>query len=201
MRFNLTPAVLALSLLALPALAQQAPVAAQVTVNEPGKVGVMETVKVTATVTAIDQATRKVKLKTAAGKTIDLVVRDDVKNLAQVKVGDQLVVQFVQALTLQVKKGGGIRSSTQTTDSAQAKPGEKPGAAEGREVTMVGDVLAVDPKKKTITVKGPGGNIIDLNVQNPEHFKVVKKGDQIELVYVEAVAVAVEPAPKKAATK
>ena len=63
------------------------------------------------------------------------------------------------------------------------------------------DVLAVDPKKMTITVKSPKGNIVDLKVKNPDHFKVVKKGDQIEMVYVEALAMSVEPAPKKAAAK
>ena len=66
-------------------------------------------------------------------------------------------------------------------------------------MTILANVLAVDPKKMTITVRGPKGNIVDLKVQNPEHFKAVKKGDQIEMVYVEAVAIAVEPAPKKAA--
>jgi hypothetical protein len=37
-------------------------------------------------------------------------------------------------------------------------------------------------------------------VKNPDHFKVVKKGDQIEANYVEAAALSVEPA-KKAAKK
>ena len=199
MRITLLPVVLALSALAAPVFAQQAPAAAKVTVNEPGKVGVAETVKLTAGVVAIDKASRMVTLKTASGKILDVVAGDDVKNFDQIKVGDQLVVQYVQALTMQVSKGGGIRASTSTTDTAQAKPGEKPGAAGAREVTILANVLAVDPKKMTITVRGPKGNIVDLKVQNPEHFKVVKKGDQIEMVYVEAVAIAVEPAPKKAA--
>ena len=199
MRITLLPVVLALSALAAPVFAQQAPAAAKVTVNEPGKVGVAETLKLTAGVVAIDKASRMITLKTASGKVLDVVAGEDVKNFDQIKVGDQLVVVYAQALTMQVRKGGGIRSSTSTTDTAQAKPGEKPGAAGAREVTILANVLAVDPKKMTITVRGPKGNIVDLKVQNPDHFKVVKKGDQIEMVYVEAVAIAVEPAPKKAA--
>ena len=35
-----------------------------------------------------------------------------------------------------------------------------------------------------------------LNVQNPDQFKVVKKGDQVEVTYTEALALSVEPAPK-----
>ena len=40
-----------------------------------------------------------------------------------------------------------------------------------------------------------------LDVQNPDQFKVVKKGDQIEVTYTEAMALSVEPAAKPAAAK
>ncbi len=197
MRNALSPIVLALSLFALPALAQQAPAGAVVTSNQPGKVSVAETVKVSAAVTAIDKATRKVTLKNAAGKTFEVVAGEEVKNFDQIKVGDQLVVQYVQALTLEVMAGGGLRSSTQTSDTVQAKPGERPGAAGAREVTVTADVMAVNRKAMTITVRGPNGNMVDLKVKNPDHFKAVKVGDQIQAVYVEALAIAIEPAPKK----
>jgi hypothetical protein len=38
-------------------------------------------------------------------------------------------------------------------------------------------------------------------VQNPEQFKVVKVGDQVEVTYTEALALSVEPAPKPATAK
>lgn len=186
-----------MTVLATPLLAQQAPTGGAVMASEPGKAAVVETVKVTAGVVALDKATRTVTLKTAAGKTLDVVAGDEVKNFDQIKVGDQLVVQYLQALTLEVKKGGGVRELTQDSDMVRAKPGEKPAVAGAREVTILADVIAVDPKKMTITVKGPRGNVMDLKVKNPDHFKVVKKGDQIEAVYVEALALSVEPAPKK----
>jgi hypothetical protein len=66
----------------------------------------------------------------------------------------------------------------------------------GREVTILADVVAVDPAKKIISLRGPQGNVVDLPVQNPDHFKVVQKGDQVEAVYTEAVAVAIVPAKK-----
>jgi hypothetical protein len=116
-------------------------------------------------------------------------------------VGDSVVVTYVRGLTMEVKKGSGIRESTEKTDAARAKPGEKPAGAVGRQITVLADVVAVDQKKKTITLKGPKGNVVELDVQNPDHFKVVKKGDQVLVDYVEAVAVSVEPAPKKGAKK
>ncbi|HSQ02399.1 MAG TPA: hypothetical protein VLN59_00100, partial [Burkholderiales bacterium] len=65
-------------------------------------------------------------------------------------------------------------------------------------VTVLADVVAVDPKKSIISLRGPQGSIVDLKVRNQDHFKVVNVGDQVEAVYSEALAVAVTPAPKGA---
>ena len=62
----------------------------------------------------------------------------------------------------------------------------------GREVTIVADVVAVDPAKQTITLKGPV-HTIDLRIANPEQFKRIAKGDQVEAKFTQALAVSVEP--------
>ena len=196
---NLTKATLtALLLVAAPAMAQQAPVGAKITENAPGKVAMAEGVKVSALVTAIDKATRTVTLKGPQGNSFDVVAGDAVKNFDKIKVNDEIVVEYVRALTLEVKKRSGPASRVDSVDAARSKPGEKPAGAVGRQVTIVADVIDVSSANKTITVKGPKGNIVELDVQNPDHFKVVKKGDQIEANYVEAVAVSLEPAKKGA---
>jgi len=199
MRKTLVEGMCAMFLVALSGFAQQAPAGAVVTASSPGKVAMAETVKASAKITAIDKATRTVTLKTADGRSFDVVAGDDVKNFDQVKAGDRVVVQYVRALTLEVKKAGSVRERTESTDAVRAETGGKPGAAVGRQVTIIANVIGVNPKKKTITLKGPKGNIVELDVENPDHFKVVKKGDQVEAVYTEAVAVAVVPAAKKGA--
>ena len=55
------------------------------------------------------------------------------------------------------------------------------------------DVAALDAKKSTITLKGPYGDVVTLDVRNPDQFKLLKVGDQIEVTYTEALAVSVEP--------
>ena len=79
----------------------------------------------------------------------------------------------------------------------RAAKGQKPGGTLGRQVTIVADVIAVHPKTKTVTLKGPKGNIVDLVVEDPEQIANIKKGDQVEAVYTEALAISVEPAVKK----
>ena len=77
-----------------------------------------------------------------------------------------------------------------------AKPGEKPGVKGARQFTVVGDVIALDPATQTVTLKGPQ-RTADLKVRDPEQFKLISKGDQIQATYTEALAVAVKPAAKK----
>ena len=60
-------------------------------------------VTVTATVEAIDKKKMHVTLKGPQGKTVDLKVRDP-KNLENVKVGDQVVITYSQALAIAVEK-------------------------------------------------------------------------------------------------
>jgi hypothetical protein len=201
MRNSITTPLLAMCLFALPAFAQQAPTGATVGASEPGKAAVAQTVKASALVTAIDQATRTVTLKRSDGKSFDVVAGDEVKNFDQIKVGDEVAVQYVRALTLELKKGGGTASATESADAVRAKQGEKPGAAAGHQVTIMAEVTDVNPKKKTISLKGPKGNVVELDVRNPDQFKVVKKGDHVEVVYTEALAIAVVPSTKKGAKK
>jgi hypothetical protein len=179
------------------AYAQQAPQGARVTASEPGKAAVADTIQASAVVTAIDKASRTVTLKASSGELFDVLAGDDVKNFDQIKIGDEVVVQYVRALTLELKKGGGALTSKESTDAVRAKKGERPGGAVGRQVTVMTKVVDVDPKNRTISLQGPKGNVVVLDVKNPDHFKVVKKGDNVEAVYTEAVAISVQPAAKK----
>jgi hypothetical protein len=175
-----------------------------VVASEPGKAAIVSAVEVSAQVVAIDKTTRTVTLKGPEGNVFDVVAGDEVKNFAQIKLGDLVVARYVQALTLQLQKTAAKAGSDTVTvreEASAAKPGERPAAAGARQVTAIADVTAVDPKKSTITLKGPRGNSMVLAVQNPDQFKVVKKGDKVEVTYTEAMALSVEPAPKAAAAK
>jgi hypothetical protein len=188
---------------ALPAAAQKPDVTGgTVVASEAGKAAAARAVRITALVVAIDQATRTVTLKGPKGSIVDVVAGDEVKNFSQISVGDFVVVTFVQSLSLELQKTKSGASGISHREAAvTAKPGERPAAAAGREVTAIAKVTGVNKKAKTITLKGPRGNVVTLDVQNPDHFKVVKVGDEVKVVYTEAVAISVEPAAKKAPSK
>jgi hypothetical protein len=189
--------------LALPAAAQKPDVTGgTVVASEPGKAAAVRAVKITAQVVAIDKASRTVTLKGPKGNVVDVVAGDEVKNFDQIKAGDFVVVDFIQSLSLELQKtksgAGGISAQSA---AVTAEPGERPAAAAAHQVIAIAKVTAVDKKAKTITLKGPRGNVVTLDVQNPVQFKVVKVGDEVLVTYTEAVAISVEPAPKKAAKK
>jgi hypothetical protein len=201
-RSRIALALVAAAFAAAAAAQQPKTGAAAVVASEPGKAAIVETAQISAQVVGLDKAARTVTLKGPKGNVVDVVAGDEVKNFDQIKLGDFVVARYVQALTLElVKTKAGIREQSVTEDAARAKPGERPAGAVARQVTVLADVVGVDPKKKTITLKGPKGNVATLDVRNPDHFKVVKKGDQVEVTYTEALAMSVEPAPKPAAPK
>lgn len=162
--------------------------------SEPGKGMVTRTIEASAQVVGIDRGTRTITLKGPDGKVADIVAGPEIRNFDQIRTGDRVVVRYLQALSLELRKTAGSRDLTVAAAAGRAAPGERPGAAAAGQVTAVADVIAVDPAKMVITLKGPRGNIVDLHVKNPDHFKVVKVGDQVDVTYTEAAALSVEPA-------
>jgi hypothetical protein len=167
------------------------------TATAPGKGVVANTIEVTASVEAVNKATREVTIKGPRGHVETVVAGPEVKNFDQIKVGDKVVLRYVEALSLELKKGG--TAPVARTDSAMggtAKPGEKPAAGVGRQIHVTANVVAVDAATQTVSLKGPK-QTVDLHVGDPEQFKLVKVGDQVEATYTEAVALSVEPAAAK----
>lgn len=165
--------------------------------SEPGKGVIARTIELKVQVTAIDRPTRRVTLKGPEGKVAEVIAGSEVRNFDQIRVGDQVVVRYIEALSLELRKAtAGGPDITAAAAAARAEAGKRPGGAAAVQVTAVADVIGVDPANMIITLQGPRGNIVDLRVQNPDHFKVVKAGDQVEVTYTEAMALSVEPARK-----
>ena len=179
------------------ASAQQAPTTSSSVAVAPGKAVATTTTTASAVIVSIDATYRIVTLKTASGKVVEVVAGPEVKNFDQLKVGQKVKAAYSEALSLELKKGGGKPlTMTEKGGAASAAAGAKPGAAGARQVTILADVVKVDTKTHLVTLKGPGGNSVDLHVEDPEQLKNIKKGDQVEAVYTEAVAVTVEPVAK-----
>jgi hypothetical protein len=156
---------------------------------------VSETVAtVAATVTKVDLKARKVTVRGDDGKSRTIKVPDEVRNLPQVKVGDQVVVAYYESVAYQVKKPGeGTMGVVVAEDAVRAKAGEKPGAAGAQAVTVTAKIDEIDKKNSTVTLQGPDGDVAVVAVRNASNLDRVAVGDLVEITYTEAVAVSVEP--------
>ena len=154
----------------------------------------LEAVKVTAVVTAVDQKNRIVTLRGPEGNEFSVLADAAVKNFPQIKVGDNLVVEYIQAVALDFQKGDGIRMMSSIDDSARAKAGARPGAAALSKVTVVSNIWAVNQAKGTVLVRGPFGHFAEVKLKDPALLTGVKVGDQMKVTYTDAVAIGFTPA-------
>ncbi|MBU3617548.1 hypothetical protein [Polynucleobacter sp. JS-Polo-80-F4] len=149
-------------------------------------------------VTKIDAATRTVTLKNNDGET-SIVAGPEVKNFAEIKVGDRFDVVYEMAVAIELVKvkNPGVTSEQVTTSTATAPQGDKPGMITTNTVTATANVEAIDTTKNVVSLKGPQGNIFKVKVQNPDLMKDIAVNDQVKVVYTEAIAAVVSAPAKK----
>jgi hypothetical protein len=168
-------------------------VAATETQDSPDQLKRTNTVQATAVVTAVDQKKRLVTLRNSDGKEETIAVGPEVRNLGQVKRGDEVVVTYYESVVFQLLPPGSGKPGAAAVEAAdRAKPGEKPGAIGAEAVTVVAKVMAVDKKAPSITLKGPEGNVVTMPVRDASRLDPVKVGDMLQITYSQALAVAVE---------
>jgi len=157
---------------------------------KPGKV-VVEVVKLTGTVKAVDPQNKTVTVEGSGSRTVT-VNAENARNLDQVKVGDKVNLRYTEELALFVQKSDAQPSATQTDTVALAPKGERPAGMMARTVEVTGSVESINAKKRTVSVKGPAGNVRTFHVDKAvKNFDQIKKGDQVVLRVTEAVALSV----------
>jgi len=189
-----TAVVLALAFGA-PAHSQQSKATAkQVTIEG---VGVMELTTITASVEAVDLKNRIVTVKGPRGNAFAIPASERVKNLSQVKVGDMLELDYYESVAIEVKKVEGVPSLTETVGAAKAQQGKKPGALALRKVRVVTNVLGVNTETQSVLVRGPLGHLVQVKIGDPKVLASLNAGGQIDLTYVEGLAISVRAGASK----
>jgi hypothetical protein len=154
-------------------------------------------VQTTATVESIDQASRLVTLRGEDGIATTVKVSEEVRNLPQVKEGDQVVVSYYEAIAAEVKKPGeGVEGVEADVSTVKADPGAMPAAGAGVLLRTTVTIDSVDKQMNTVTFTNSAGQLRTVAVESPEgreFIKGLKKGDHVEVAYTEAFAVEVKP--------
>lgn len=174
---------------------EKAPMAVEETAAAPQERPAMmeeRTVTMESTVTAINHETRQVTLQNTAGESVTFIASDEVRNLAQVDVGDKVLVEYIEAIEIQVMGPEEAQLGTAEISAAtRAEPGEKPAGAEITETTVIVVIEAINKENETVTLKGPEGNSKTVKVRNPANLEKVAVGDKVMITYTESLAVVV----------
>ena len=178
--------------------AQNQPQAVVVVEKAPGAGAVSEAVQLQSKIKSVDKKRRSVVIVGPNGNEMQMNLSDEVRNFDQIKVGDLVTLTMMHAIALELRKvaNNGIRERVDSENAVVARPGEKPGVMVEKSVRVIANVVAVNGKAQTVTLRGPK-RTVELAVKDPAMLQNVKVGDQVEGVYTEAVALTVTTAPKK----
>jgi acyl transferase domain-containing protein len=155
---------------------------------------VMEEAAVTmeAMVTAVNQETREVTVETGEGESVSFIAGEEVRNLAQVEVGDKIMVEYIEAVEIQVVAADQAEVGAEgAMAAARAEKGEKPAGVAMTENTVILVIEAINKENETVTVKGPAGNSKTVKVRDPANLDKVVIGDKVIVTYSEALGIKV----------
>ena len=148
-------------------------------------------VTATATIKAIDQATRSVTLRAENGDEDTFTVGPEVARFNELKVGDMIKATYYESLVLQVRKPGAAAPSSGAVAGA-GRLKDAPGGAMGGQQTATVTVKAVDVNVPSITVVTGDGRTLTRKIADKKNLEGVSPGDRIDITYSQAVVVSAE---------
>ena len=111
--------------------------------------------------------------------------------------GDRVTVTYYQAIAAQVVNVFSSQSQPfEGVSVDRRETAERPGAQVTRVRRGRVTITAVDPSRNTISFVGPANAVRTVSPKNEEVASFIRKlkvGDQVDIVYEEALAISVEP--------
>ncbi len=151
---------------------------------------------VSAVVEAIDHETRIVTVRKADDEVITFTASEEARNLGQVSVGDMLIAEYMESVTIDVIANDGMEAdAAEASAMARTEEGEMPGVAAMDSVIVISTVEEINVENNTFKLKGPDGVVEEFVARNPENLKRAMVGDLVVMTVTEAVAITVEKAP------
>lgn len=148
---------------------------------------------VSAVVTAIDHETRVVTVQKEDGESLTFTASEEARNLGQVSVGDNLVAEYEETLSIQVMPNEGLEPDVAMADAvARTEEGEMPGVAAMEATVITATVEDINIEANTFKLKYADGTVNEYVARNPDNLKRSKVGDLVVITATSAVALVVE---------
>jgi len=155
-----------------------------------------QSMTLSAVVEAIDHETRVVTVRKPDGEAITFTASDEARNLDQVDVGDVLIAEYVETVSIKVMANDGMEADAAAVSAmARTEKGEMPGFAAMDASVTTATVEEINVENNTFKLKGPDGRINEYVARNPENLKRAMVGDLVVITVSEAIAITVEEQP------
>jgi len=161
---------------------------------EPGRPGgvVVDTYKLTATVTGIDSANRKITLVSPDGKKETVTCGPEVVNFSQIQVGDQLRIAVTEQVAVYMAADAPPVSDGSATLVSLAPVGAKPGGMLANATQVTATVTDINLKKHKATLQFPDGSKKTVAVRKDVDLAKRKVGEQVVIRITDTMAITVE---------
>jgi len=148
---------------------------------------------VTALVEAINHETREVTLRGPEGGSVTFVASEEARNLDQVSVGDIVIAEYVQNMSIEVFPGDGSEPGAgEMAIAGRSEKGDMPAMTAIDAIVVTATVEEINIEANTFKLRGPSGLVKEYEAQNPENLKKAEVGDIVVITYTEGVAISVE---------
>lgn len=154
-------------------------------------------ISVTATVEAIDQERRTVTLKGADSKTVTLGISKKVRKFGELRKGDLVSAEYLDAVAVIVRRPDGISPPGYTGDVTVAPQGKESDGLPVDTVESLGTVEAIDHVQRSITVRRSDGTLQRYKVdRRVKKLRDILKGDTVYVRVTPPLAVRILPVEK-----
>lgn len=157
----------------------------------PGGVTV-NSVEVTAKVTAIDLKNRKATLLLSDGEKETITVPPEAVNFDQVRVGDIVKATLTEEVVVYLDEEGSSIPDAYAAGVELAPKGAQPGGVVAEAVKVTATVTAIDQANRTATVRFDDGTIETLPVRDDIDLSKRKVGEKVAFIVTQRVALSVE---------
>ena len=148
---------------------------------------------VEATVEAIDYDKRTATLKRPEVEAITIQVDKAAKNFDQVKVGDQVIAEYIELVAIFIHKSNELATAERLNMVQAALKNKRPDGIAVNATEVTATIQAIDYNNSTLTLKGPQGRTVTLNVDpGDQNFNQVKVGHELVVQFTEAIAMNVK---------
>ena len=135
-------------------------------------------------------------MKKPDGEIVTFTASEEARNLDQVSVGDVLIAEYLETVTIDVLANDGVEAEAATASAlARTEEGEMPGVAAMDSTIVISTVEEINVENNTFKLKGPDGVVEEFVARNPENLKRAMVGDLVVITVTEAMAITVEKAP------